>query len=91
MLSSIKNIKNKKFQFSLKFHPKVNFNKYKLSKNMKLISELPSKKYFKNIIVSQSSSLVISFLENSVPFKLLKGGSTMNLLNDYKVKNLYLE
>ena len=91
MISSISNIKNKKLKFSLKFHPKVDLNNYNLSKNMKIIYELPSKKHFKNIVISQSSSLVIDFLENNIPFKLLKGVSTMSLLNDYKVKNFYLE
>ena len=86
-INLLTNFKNKRYKFFIKPHPKINLNNYNFSNNIKLINKIPNKKIFKSIILSQSSSLIISFLENNIPFKLLKDNLSFNLLSDFKLKN----
>ena len=93
MISALKKIKNTKIKFFLKLHPKVKIKKNNYPSNIKILKKMNNKKYFRYIVVSQSSSLVLLFLENKIPFKIIKNFKTINLLSNYKkfLKNNYLE
>ena len=93
MVSALKKIKNKKIKFFLKLHPKVKIKKTNYSSNIIILKKMDNKKFFRYIVVSQSSSLVLLFLENKIPFKIIKNLKTINLLSDYKklLKKNYLE